>query len=458
MPRFYVVSPNYDGDCLAAKLQDEGHDVVLKIVDPLYRANLEGMVPHTQSDPRSDDIVIVGSTGLGNEALAWKHAGLAVLGGAPIADRLEHKRWDFMQLCGRLGVATPDTKRFTRYAAAREFLEEDGGRFVFKPSGEQDCADTYVAQGVEDMLAMLTVFERTIPQADFLLQRFADGIEVSLEGWFNGEEWVEGAYNATMEVKKFLPGNCGVATGCAWSTVWAYDGEPSWAVDLHHPFTEVLRKGQYCGAFDLNTVCTKDAIYVLEATPRFGLDAIQNYVALWDMSLGDTLASLALGELEAFRVETNLMAASLRLSIPPYPFATETHHADKHVPIFIEDGDWARVWPSGIRYARDEDRYYASPTDGNLGCLVAHGASLDRAVPKLLDCAKRLQIPNLAYRNDVGDGNGTKWQQLAKWGFPLPPVARRMLKQAPDPKQMQQLAQGARGIGSPFGLQAFRPQ
>lgn len=444
MPRFYVRSQTGDGDCLAYRLAAEGYDVVLSIEESWCRKNLEGLVKQTQITPHSEDIVLFGTSKSGKEAAALQREGIRVVGGAPIADLLEMQRWQFCQMCTRLGIAIPETERFTDYERARRFLTKDGGRFVMKPSGDAEASCTYVSHDAEDMIRSLHHFETKIPKADFLLQRFQAGTEISLEGWFNGDEWIEGAWNSTMEVKKLMPGDLGPATGCAWSVVYPYAKEPSWAKQLHRRFTEMLHKGRYRGPFDLNCMVTHDEIYVLECTPRFGYDAIQNYADLWKTSFGETMIALASGELGELDVETAMLAVSVRLAIPPYPSSSKEHRAPGDVPVSIDEGDWQPLWPSGIRYDEDAGGYFTAPTDGVIGCLTATDAGLLRAVDTVQATAKRLTIPDLMWRNDIGEGNAEHWQQLATWDFPVPPSAERLVTRGGRRERWQ-----ASGLGLP---------
>jgi phosphoribosylamine---glycine ligase len=452
MPRFFVWSPDGDGDCLAARLQREGYPVVLRIDEPWCRGNLEGLVPHTQRDPRDDEIVVFGSSKLGVEGDRARQAGRAVVGSASVADRLEMDRGALMRLCERLDIAIPETHRFQDFAAARQLLDQDGGRWVFKPCGNEDASCTYVAKETDDLRLMLDHFARKMSSADFLLQRVVDGQEVSVEGWFDGSDWVDGAWNATLETKRFLPGDIGPATGCSTSTVWAYATEPSWAEALHRRFTETLRRGGYVGPFDLNLIVTPSQMYVLEATPRFGYDAVQNYAELWEHPLGDVLERLARGMLGALEVDTGMVAASVRLSVPPYPSSGKEHRATGDVPVLLDDADWQRLWPSGVR--ADDGQLYTAATDGVLGALVATGTTLERAVKTLRDAAGRIHVPDLQWRQDVGDGDGTDWQRLTRWGFPVPPAARALVKDAP-PHAAQK--QRAALLSSPWGVQPFKP-
>lgn len=431
MPRFYISSPSGDGDTLAYRLYTEDEDVTLRIQDAWCRPNLEGIVSHTQSPPRKGDIVIFGTSKAGDDARQLQRQGFAVIGGSPLCDKLEMDRAFFSRVCEELRIAIPPTERFTDYDAARKFLRKSRlPRYVFKPSGDQDAACTYVAKDIDDMLLMFTNLEKKLSNTDFLLQEFVDGVELSVEGWFDGKDWVAGAWNATMETKKLMAGDIGPATGCASSIVYVYDEEPAWATKLHRKFTALLKSGHYVGPFDLNTIQTQDQMYVLEATPRFGYDAIQNFVELWAEPFGVVMEQLAAGALTYLDTDTTQLSASVRLSIPPYPSADKDHRAPGDVPILIEESDRQHCWLSGVR--QDDDQWFSAPTDGVIGALVQTGGSIDKTVYTLLETASRLNIPNLQYRNDVGAGHMVKWEQLDVFGFDLPPLVEALLTKKPS--------------------------
>lgn len=431
MSRFYVYSQSGDGDCLAYRLHTEDEDVVLRIEEPWCRANLEGIVQHTQADPRQGDIVIFGTSKAGQFARQLRREGFTPIGASPLADRMEMDRWFFTELCHELRVPTPQTDRFTDYGAARVFLKRNAKtRYVFKPSGDQEAATTFVASDAEEMVAMLdNLAKQTKGKVDFLLQEFVEGQEISLEGWFNGTDWVEGAWNATRETKKLMAGDIGPATGCSTSIVYPYDDEPSWARKLHRRFTERLRADHYVGPFDLNTIQTEDGMFVLETCCRFGYDAIQNYAELFAEPFGVVMEQLAMGSLDYLDVDTHSLSASMRLAIPPYPSSSKEHRAPDDVPVLIDRGDLEHLWASGIR--EEDGDMYSAPTDGVVGALVVVGTDVNKVNHQLCEIAGRCKVPNLMYRNDVGSGHMVMWEQLAAWDFPLPPLIETLLEKKP---------------------------
>ncbi len=179
MPRFYLLTPSGDGDCLAHRLHREGEEVVLCNYEKWSSVNLEGIVEHTTARPKSSDIVIFGSSKLGDEAYALQQKGIPVIGSSPYCDEIEMDRWFFIQECKRLGIKTPETIRFNSYDKARSFVQQRGERWVFKPCGDQESACTFVAADAEELLMALDHLEAEIPKADFLLQHFEEGVEIS---------------------------------------------------------------------------------------------------------------------------------------------------------------------------------------------------------------------------------------------------------------------------------------
>ncbi len=429
MPRFFLWSPNGDGDCVSYRLHLEGEDVVLRIDEAWSRPNLEGIVEHTTAYPRKGDIVIFGSSKLGQEAAKLQKAGFGVIGSCPYADDLEMDRWFFIQECKRLGIKTPETHRFNSYDKARAFVQQRGERWVFKPSGDQESACTFVAKDDEELLFAFDHLEKQIPKADFLLQHFEEGIEISLEGWFNGHDWIKNSWNATKETKKLMAGDIGPATGCSSNAVYLFEGTPSWVRKLHDKFTPMLRRDKYKGPFDLNMIVTKDAMYALEATPRFGLEGIQNFIELWHTSAGETFEELAAGTLGSFDVDTASLAAAVRLAVGPYPFGSKEHRTSGDIPVLIDEADTWTLWMSGVW--KEDDMYCVAPTDGCIGALVVKDTTIDRAAKTLMETAKRIHIPDLMYRNDVGAGHLKMWQELDGYGFDIPPAVEAMLKRKP---------------------------
>ena len=118
------------------------------------------------------------------------------------------------------GIQVPPYERFTDLGAAKEYVRKGNKRYVYKPDGGQDndTDTTYVASSAEDMLANIDKLFAKTKSHPFVLQEFIKGTEVSVEGWFNGEDFY--LVNVTLEEKKFMDKGNGPNTGCAGNLVF----------------------------------------------------------------------------------------------------------------------------------------------------------------------------------------------------------------------------------------------
>jgi phosphoribosylamine-glycine ligase len=171
-------------------------------------------------------------------------------------------------------------------------------------------------------------------------------------------------------------------------------------------------------------------MYALEATPRFGLEGIQNFISLWHTPAGETFEQLAAGTLTRLDVDVASVAAAIRLSVGPYPFSDEDHRTAADIPILIDEADKDALWMSGV-CCDEEGEYYVSPSDGCIGALVVVATTIDKAAKELIACAKRIRIPDLMYRNDVGTGHMKMWEELSELDFDIPMCVEKALERKP---------------------------
>lgn len=419
--RFYVVSEEGDGYALAWRLKQEGYEVVVRCKDLFMRQNLDGVVDKTTSRPRASDIIVFDGVGSGALADSLREQGYGVVGGSVLADQLEIDRVLADETWRGLEIQTPESKSFDSFSEAISFVGNNKGRWVFKPAGDIDCAFTYCATDELDMVSILLHFQSVGgDKADFMLQRFVGGVCVSTEGWFDGEEWIEGAWNSTIEVKGLCVGDLGPKTGCSWCVVWPYAEIPRIAREVHSKLTPMLAEANYVGPWDMNCVINSEGIYVLEATPRFGYDAIEAYAALMQCKLGEMLEKLVDGDTHLWPIAQDEIAASLRVAIAPYPFGSSDHPASGDLPVRYRHEDENYLWLTGVR--QHKRQLLSSPTDGTIGVVTASGdAERNYEVfVALRQRARRLMIPNCYWRDDVGDSVQMQWMQLGELGYETP--------------------------------------
>ena len=416
-----------DGVGLASQMSQEGHDVLLHLAGKKSRL-YDGMlykVDDWEKIATQSDLVIFDGNGMGGRADSLRARGVKVWNGGALADALEKDRSFGMKVFEKAGIPTPETFKFGTASQAKEIVSANfraRDRMVIKLDDFGACATSYVARDRADMLAQIATWEAdpTIARIDKggIIQRFVEGVEISIEGWFNGTEFMY-PFNVTMEDKCLLNGNKGPNTGCAQNVVWQLRNRAPKLSKMIVPLAPLLRKGNFVGQIDVNTIVAEDGSgpYALEFTPRPGFDATSTLVlGLAGYAEACLAAVTGASELPLGQRPWDYLTA-VRAWIPPYPFEStkpsfnaELYDQIRGVPI---EG-WEQDDPRILLYdamVTDDDKVVMAGTNGIAFISLGSGRTLDQSVA---DCYRQLeavQVPNLGYRTDLGercrDGLGT---------------------------------------------------
>src|ERR1035437_5349747 len=167
MSEFFLMSENGDAVGLALRLKEEGHNVSMYIRDDEALKRGQGLIELCETKPVTEyngTIVISDCTGSGVFCDSLREAGVSVLGGSIVADKLEMEREYAAQVMADCGIATPKTEYFNDWEKAKAFVQEKEEKLVFKPEGDlSGVVPSYVSADQEDMLEMLDVFAGTSP-------------------------------------------------------------------------------------------------------------------------------------------------------------------------------------------------------------------------------------------------------------------------------------------------------
>ncbi len=332
--KFHVLSNEGDGLGLALRLRDEQHDVTVSIRSPKAQHDYDGLlrkVPFEKfnSALTKDTIVIFDSVGFGKMAERLRGQGYAVIGGSALADQLELDRAFALGIMDDYGIKVPPSEHFTDWPSAISYAEAKQTRMALKTDGN---APSFLADSPEQLIALMKLYQKQGLPADFELQDFVKGYELSTEGWFDGGNFSR-PFNHTFERKQLMNGNVGPSGGCSFNVVFA----------CPHDYCRVCQEGiarlapllrhhNYVGMVDLNTIVNDEGVWALELTPRFGYEAWPAMMEMLTEPLGEFLAHYARGErMPKFPMQLNGYGSALRVSIPPYPF--EDADAPKGIPI-----------------------------------------------------------------------------------------------------------------------------
>lgn len=415
--RFNLISKDGDGIGFAIRLQDEGNEVRVFIDAEAATSIGDGLVPKVGSihdmlldaEPESD-VFIFDTSGDGLLADYLRHRDFPVIGACPIADRLERDRafgLEVMSTCGdgeKSSIQIPKSVAFTSFEEAIEYVSNNPDqKLVYKPSNLLgDKSPSHVAYNAEDMLQLLENVSRDVDMAEpeFVLQEFHKGIAVSSEIWFDGSQILP-LSNHTLERKELMNGNIGPSGGCVGNVVWACDGCA--LCDEVKKLVPFLRENSYHGPIDLNAIASKDGIYGLEFTPRFGFDATPTLLCqLLSGDLGRFLSDFARKTYgsDSGKIITERFGTGLRVSVPPWP--SENFNAESGVPIFgLSEEDLAN---DTYLYNVKRGEVTKLATAGAWGILMLFTGSaktISEAFKKPYAYAEKLHVSNKQYRTDL---------------------------------------------------------
>jgi phosphoribosylamine--glycine ligase len=412
--RFLILSDAGDGVGLALRLKLEGHDASIKIFDHMHNTQGKGLVDYSD-EYQMGQTVIADCTGFGEILDSFRDAGISVFGGGSFADKLEADRKAAEEVMKKNGLDTPKSVSVTTWEdAARQAkrFSDLSGKVVLKPEGDlSGVIPSYVASDVEDALTMLKQMEKEhgVGEVELTVQEFIEGVAVSTEGWFNGEEWVEGMFNHTIERKQFLDGDLGPSGGCTGNIVWPCDSKDPLVKQTLLLLTEALREHRYVGAIDVNCVVNKEGVYGLEFTPRFGYDAFPTILhSLCDFDFGSFIVDMACGSGLGVGLSEGF-GAGVRLSIPPWP--NEKYHNEDCVQLRgFDDNAREYFYPYGVM--EHEGELTSSHGVGILGVMNYEGRSIGQAFACVYHQIAKLKIPNLQYRTDLAEQSLKDYREL----------------------------------------------
>jgi phosphoribosylamine-glycine ligase len=414
--KFLIISEGGDGSGLALRLKEEGHNARIWIRDAEAEKRCHGLID-TADEYSFGATVVADCTGAGTLLDTYREAGIPTVGGCSLADKLEADRGFSEEVFRTARIDTPESHRASTWAEASEMaiaLGGEKGKVVLKPEGRfSGVVPSYVTYDAADSQAMLKHFRGIVgDEIELTIQEYVPGVAVSTEGWFDGNDWVIGMFNHTIERKQFLNGDLGPSGGCTGNLVWPCGEEDPLVRELLTPLTKFLQTHQYKGAIDVNAVVNEEGAYALEFTPRFGYDAFPTLlVSLAQFDFGRFLDSLARGY-PCNESLTEGFGAGVRITIPPWP--SEKFHAEEHVPVNgLSERSREWFYPMDVQLSTKGD-LETSGGYGIIGVVNGFGNSIDDAFEPAYKIAGKLRLPNKQYRTDLAEACKADFNKLQR--------------------------------------------
>ena len=409
----------------AWRVKEEGHNVKIYIDSSDEKDIGDGFVEKTADWEKeiewADVIVFDDTLGQGTKAKKLREKGKLVVGGTPYTDRLEDNRGFGQEELKKAGIPILPYKEFVSFEDAINYVKENPARYVIKPSGEAANIKGLLFIGEEedgkDVLQVLDDYKKAwskkIPS--FQLQKRVIGVEIGVGAFFNGNEFIY-PINVNFEHKKLFPGNLGPSTGEMGSTM--YWSEPNKIFNLTlKKMEQKLAEEKYVGYIDINCIVNGNGIYPLEFTSRFGYPTIEIQSEGILTPLGEMLFKMAAGEKFKLKTRTGFQIG-VRIVVPPFPFQDkETFEVKSKDAIiyFKKKGHFDGVHIEDVKISGGE--WVVTGKSGVILIVCGIGSTMKQAQAQVYGRIKQIMIPNMYYRDDIGERWTQDSDKLIVWGY-----------------------------------------
>lgn len=419
--KILMISQTADGMGVAQRLVLEGHQVAIWIKNKEYSKSGQGFVERPSSwreKLRWAELVICDMVGMGKYENVLKSIGVPYMCCSDLLDRLELDRGFGMDTFQEVGITIPETWNFGSADEARAMLDgvDFGGGFAIKADGNIGCATSRV---IKEPLQLDWAFGEYQKATGICVQRIVSGVEVSTEGWFNGSEFIT-PFNHTFEEKRLLPGGLGPNTGCMGNVVIGRESNrlTRATVERLAPF---LVRAKWRGPIDVNCIVNESGAFALEATCRFGYDAIEAFLEGLSMSAGSFFSEVAGGRITEMALTKEPMIA-VRLSVPPYPIE-DVPQTEWGEPILgINENNINHLFLCNVFIDPGDKLFKVAPADGVVLKATAVGGRrgddpLGEARRRVYRTLDNIRLGSKQYRLDIGSRVKKDVEQLVSWGW-----------------------------------------
>ena len=408
---------------LAWQLTKEGHEVNFYVQNQSEKDVGDGFVTKVEQwESQKDwaDVIIFDDIGFGAAADKLRAEGKFVVGGTPYTDKLEDDREFGQEELKKMGVNILPGWNFTSFDEAVAFMKQYPDRYVIKPSGKAQNEKELLFVGQEedgkDVEQVLEHYKQKWAGKIkiFLLQKYAQGVEVAVGAFFNGTDFIE-PININFEHKRLFPDEIGPSTGEMGTSMYWTKSSPIFESTLLKAKEKLVASG-YVGYIDINCIVNGRGIYPLEWTSRFGYPTIsiqmEGIVSEW----GQFLYDIAQGKDAQLKAKKGYQIGVV-IAIPPFPFEDPKafkKYSEGAAILFKHQN------PDGIHIGevkRIENEWYIAGESGYALIVTGAGATMSEAIQKAYQNVKNIMMPNMFYRSDIGQRWFRDCDMLLSWGY-----------------------------------------
>lgn len=412
---------------IAWRVKMEGHQVKYYVENKLDReigAGFIDIVDNWKNFIDWADIIIFDDVlGQGEKAQKLREQGKLVIGGTPYTDQLEDDRSFGQSELKRHKINILKYQEFSDFDSAIQFVKENPREYVIKPSGEAQNIKRLLFVGMEedgsDVIRVLEAYKKVWSKVikNFQLQIKVDGVEVAVGAFFNGHKFLT-PININFEHKKLFPGNIGPATG-EMGTSMFWSSPNKLFNNTLKKVEETFAQERYVGYVDLNCIVNGYGIYPLEWTTRFGYPTISIQHDGINMPIGEFLYRMASGDDFEIKAKRGFQVG-VRIVVPPYPFQdkqTFDSYSKNAVIVFKNknNGNTDGVHIEEVKLVNGQ--WTVTGYAGKAVVVTGQGHTMKQAQQQAYNRIKNILIPNMYYRDDIGDRWYEDSDKLHSWGY-----------------------------------------
>ncbi len=359
---------------------------------------------------------------------ALRKAGIKVFGPSTASAELEIERSKGMKFLEKAGIPVPEYKEFKSLADAEAHVRKTGERYVFKTLGSnEDKSLSYCSKTPADMIARLQRWQKLEmnPKGPVMLQKFIDGVEFAVSMWMGSKGFI-GKPNINWEHKKLLSGNCGPNVGES-GTVQAYVDNDPLADEMLRPLEKELVKMGHLGDVDINCIVDeKGQAWPLEATMRCGWPAFN---IMLSEHKGDPVQWMrdACDGKDTLQVSPQV-ACGIVIAQPDYPYSNLTKVETEGIPIYgVTTKNQQYIAAQCVKLAKQPamegdklvEREMWTTAGDYLAVVTGMGKTVSKACERAYETVKEIHVPDLIYRNDVGQKLKDELPKLQAYGYAM---------------------------------------
>ncbi len=387
--------------------KSEGHDVWMVVTNPqgidVGKGIIEFVSDIKEGLRKKPDFVICDDVYFGSLVQDLRSDGYIVLGGSVDTDSWENSREVGQKIMELAGIKTPESKFFTDYNEALDFLKDKEELYVLKYNGEVGIhkGRTVVPVIKEELEWYLKIFkeEDQGKEVGFELQKMMTGAEVAQEMYFNGEDFV-GPLNINFEYKRMFTLDCGGFCGES-GTLSTHTNDMKLFNDKGlGRVRDWLKKAKYKGSIDLNCILTDEGdLYGLEWSAREGWPIQQIKMRQYNAPVIERLYDIAKGGDggDDWLDKNKLWGVGIGFFVQGDP---------DRIPIFIENEDQSWLGLDDVR--KEKEGVYTSLQGSGTQwykrviVVVGTGITPEGAQADALKKMKNIHSTYGWYRSDIG--------------------------------------------------------